>query len=301
MQGGVGRRAMPLQLNIMQVITTIADLHTLRASLSQDQTLGFVPTMGYLHAGHISLVDLARRESHVVAVSIFVNPTQFGPNEDLSRYPRDLQRDLAMLEDAGVDWVFTPTAKEIYPPAYSTYVDVRGVTEPLEGAARPGHFVGVATVVAKLFNLVQPHRAYFGQKDAQQTAVIRQMVRDLNFPLEIAVGETLREKDGLAMSSRNVYLNPEERQAATVLYRALSAAKALWEGGERRGGPLRAAMSHTLQAEPLARPDYVSVAGPATLHELDDTGDAREALASLAVRIGKTRLIDNFVLREEDD
>ncbi|HKP54144.1 MAG TPA: pantoate--beta-alanine ligase [Chloroflexia bacterium] len=285
----------------MQVITTIADLHTLRASLSQDQTLGFVPTMGYLHAGHISLVDLARRESHVVAVSIFVNPTQFGPNEDLSRYPRDLQRDLAMLEDAGVDWVFTPTAKEIYPPAYSTYVDVRGVTEPLEGAARPGHFVGVATVVAKLFNLVQPHRAYFGQKDAQQTAVIRQMVRDLNFPLEIAVGETLREKDGLAMSSRNVYLNPEERQAATVLYRALSAAKALWEGGERRGGPLRAAMSHTLQAEPLARPDYVSVAGPATLHELDDTGDAREALASLAVRIGKTRLIDNFVLREEDD
>jgi pantoate--beta-alanine ligase len=280
----------------MQVITTIADLRTFRASLLQGQTLGFVPTMGYLHAGHISLVDTARKESDVVAVSIFVNPTQFGPNEDLSRYPRDLQRDLAMLEDAGVDWVFTPTAEEIYPAGYSTYVDVRGVTEPLEGAARPGHFLGVATVVAKLFNLGQPHRAYFGQKDAQQVAVIRQMVRDLNFPVEIVVGETLREKDGLAMSSRNVYLNPEERQTATVLYRALSVAKALWNSGERRGGPLREAMTSTLQAEPLARPDYVSVADPTTLQELDDSGDATEALASLAVKIGKTRLIDNFIL-----
>jgi pantoate--beta-alanine ligase len=282
----------------MRIVTTIADLRTRRASLQPDQSLGFVPTMGYLHAGHISLVDMARRENNLVVVSIFVNPTQFGPNEDLSRYPRNLDRDLTMLQDAGVDWVFTPAAEEIYPPGYLTYVDVRGVTEPLEGAARPGHFVGVATVVAKLFNLVQPHRAYFGQKDAQQVAVIRQMVRDLNFPLDIVVGETLREPDGLAMSSRNVYLNPQERQAATVLYRALSAAKALWAAGERKGGPLREAMSRTLASEPLARPDYVSVADSTTLQELDDTGNATEALASLAVRIGNTRLIDNFLMRE---
>jgi pantoate--beta-alanine ligase len=282
----------------MQVIESISSLRAYRAALPHDQSLGFVPTMGYLHAGHISLVDIARRENELVAVSIFVNPTQFGPKEDLSRYPRDLDRDLAMLEDAGVDWVFTPAAEEIYPPGYSTYVDVRGVTEPLEGAARPGHFVGVATIVAKLFNLVQPHHAYFGQKDAQQVAVIRQMVRDLNFALNVVVGETLREPDGLAMSSRNVYLNPEERQAATVLYRALSAAKALWAAGERNGSPLREAMSRTLAAEPLARPDYVSVADPTTLQELDDTGNATEALASLAVRIGNTRLIDNFLMRE---
>ncbi len=282
---------------IMQVLSTIADLRTVRATLPPSPTLGFVPTMGYLHAGHISLVDMARRENDVVGVSIFVNPTQFGPKEDLSRYPRDLERDLSMLEAAGVDWVFTPAAEEIYPPGYSTYVDVRAVTEPLEGAARPGHFLGVATVVAKLFNLVQPHRAYFGQKDAQQVAVIRQMVRDLNFPLDIIVGETLREKDGLAMSSRNIYLNPQERQAATVLYRALCAAKALWQSGERRASPLREAMTHTLQQEPLARPDYVSVANPSTLQELDDSGDAREVLASLAVKVGNTRLIDNFVFR----
>lgn len=283
----------------MEVVATIADLRARRLLLQQGENLGFVPTMGYLHAGHISLVEMARKENDVVAVSLFVNPTQFGPNEDLSRYPRDLERDLKMLEDAGVDWVFTPAAEEIYPPGFSTYVDVREVSAPLEGAARPGHFLGVATVVAKLFNLVQPHRAYFGQKDAQQVAVIRHMVRDLNFPLEIVVGETLREKDGLAMSSRNVYLNPQERQAATVLYRALSAAKALWDAGERRGSPLREAMSRTLAAEPLARPDYVNVADPTTLQELDDTGNAKEALASLAVRIGNTWLIDNFVMHED--
>ncbi len=291
-------RFVPLQVTSMEVLTTIADLRALRATLPPAHTLGFVPTMGYFHAGHISLVDMACRENDVVAVSIFVNPTQFGPKEDLSRYPRDLQRDLAMLEAAGADWVFTPTTSEIYPPGYSTYVDVRGVTEPLEGAARPGHFLGVATVVAKLFNIVQPTRAYFGQKDAQQVAVIRRMVRDLNFPLDIVIGETLREKDGLAMSSRNIYLNPQERQAATVLYRSLCAAKALWESGERRGSPLRDAMTDTLNAEPLARSDYVSVADPTTLQELDDSRDAREALASLAVKIGNTRLIDNFVLHE---
>jgi pantoate--beta-alanine ligase len=196
-----------------------------------------------------------------------------------------------------VDWVFTPTVEEIYPPGFSTYVEVREVTKRLEGEVRPGHFLGVATVVAKLFNLVGPHRAYFGQKDAQQVAVIRKMVRDLAFPLEIVVGETMREPDGLAMSSRNVYLKGEERQAALVLYHALSAARELWEGGERRGTPLREAMQRVLASEPLARPDYVSVADPLTLEELDDSGEAQETLASLAVRIGGTRLIDNFVLK----
>jgi pantoate--beta-alanine ligase len=282
----------------VRIVPSIAELRAFHASLPHGQTVGFVPTMGYLHAGHLSLVEMARSQNDIVVVSIFVNPTQFGPNEDLSRYPRDMERDLALLKEAGVDWVFTPTVDEIYAPGYSTYIDVREVTSRLEGAARPGHFQGVATVVAKLFNIVQPHRAYFGQKDAQQVVVVRKMVRDLNFPVEIVVGETMREPDGLAMSSRNVYLNPEERQAALVLYKALSAARKLWEQGERRGTPLREAMQRTLAAEPLARPDYVSVANPYTLQELDDSKQDKEALASLAVRIGKTRLIDNFVMRE---
>ncbi|HYP40825.1 MAG TPA: pantoate--beta-alanine ligase [Chloroflexia bacterium] len=280
----------------MRIVPSIAELRAFRASLPHGQTVGFVPTMGYLHAGHLSLVEMARSQNEIVAVSIFVNPTQFGPNEDLSRYPRDMERDLALLREAGVDWVFTPSADEIYPPGYSTYIAVREVTSRLEGAARPGHFQGVATVVAKLFNIVQPHRAYFGQKDAQQVVVVRKMVCDLNFPVEIVVGETMREPDGHAMSSRNVYLNPEERQAALVLHKALSAARSLWEQGERRGTPLREAMQHMLVAEPLAHPDYVSVANPHTLEELDDSEQAREALASLAVRIGNTRLIDNFVM-----
>lgn len=273
-------------------------MRALRAEVAPAQTVGFVPTMGYLHAGHISLVEMARLENGIVAASIFVNPTQFGPTEDFSRYPRDTDRDLAMLYEAGVDWVFMPSIMEIYPPGYSTYVDVREVTTRLEGEVRPGHFTGVATVVAKLFNIVQPHRAYFGQKDAQQVVVIRKMAQDLNFPLEIVVGPTMREPDGLAMSSRNVYLNPEERQAALALYRSLNAAKALWDSGERRGTSLREAMTQTLAAEPLARPDYVSVADPTTLQELDDSGEAHEVLASLAVRIGKTRLIDNVLMRD---
>ncbi len=276
----------------MKVITTIADLRAHRASIAG--SLGFVPTMGYLHRGHMSLVQTARGECDAVAVSIFVNPTQFGPNDDFSRYPRDAERDLSLLRGAGVDFVFTPAVEEMYPSGYSTYVDVQGVTERLEGEARPGHFRGVATVVAKLFNLVQPHRAYFGQKDALQVAVIKKMVADLNFNLQVRVGETVRESDGLALSSRNVYLKGEERQAALVLFRALNAAHALWQGGERRGTPLREAMSQTLAAEPLARPDYVSVADPLTLEELDDSGGAAEALASLAVRVGDTRLIDNM-------
>jgi pantoate--beta-alanine ligase len=280
----------------MHTVSSIAEMRALHAALAPSDTVGFVPTMGYLHPGHISLVEMARRENSVVAVSIFVNPTQFGPNEDFSRYPRDPERDLAMLGEAGVDWVFTPSVDEMYPEGFSTYVDVREITRRLEGEMRPGHFTGVATVVAKLFNIVRPTRAYFGQKDAQQVAVLRKMVADLAFPLQVVVAPTLRESDGLAMSSRNIYLAPDERQAALCLSRALHAASALWEKGERRGSALREAMQAVISAEPLARPDYVSVADPLTLEELDDTGAATAALASLAVRIGKTRLIDNLVL-----
>ncbi len=285
----------------MDVFRTIAALRAARRALPPGTRLGFVPTMGFLHAGHLSLVAQARAACDCVAVSIFVNPTQFGPHEDLSRYPRDEARDLALLEEAGVDWVFIPTVEEIYPPGFQTYVDVREVTTVLEGAARPGHFAGVATVVAKLFHLVQPDVAYFGQKDAQQVVVIRRMVRDLAFPLAVAVGPTVREPDGLALSSRNVYLDPAERQAALVLTRALQAAADRWAAGTRDGAALRAAMSVVLAAEPLAHPDYVSVADPETLVELDAIPPDGRALASLAVRIGRgTRLIDNRLLEPEE-
>src|SRR5215203_7007165 len=232
----------------MNIITTIADIRAAHAALLPTDTVGFVPTMGFLHQGHISLVELARKENSIVAVSIFVNPTQFGPNEDFSRYPRDAERDLALLKDAGVDWVFMPDVEEIYPQGFSTYVEVEEITRRLEGEMRPGHFRGVATVVAKLFHIVQPTRAYFGPKDAQQVAVTRKMVRDLAFPLEIIVGPTLREPDGLAMSSRNVYLNAEEREAALCLSRALNTARFVWQVGERRGDVIREAMQEVLAA-----------------------------------------------------
>ena len=280
----------------MQTFQTLAELRAARAAVPPGQTVGLVPTMGYLHEGHLALVAAARAANDVVAVSIFVNPAQFGPNEDFSRYPRDEARDLALLDAAGADWVFLPSAAEVYPPGYQTYIEVRDVTTRLEGAVRPGHFAGVATVVAKLFNLVQPTQAYFGQKDAQQVVVLRRMVRDLNFPLELVVRPTEREPDGLARSSRNVYLTPEERQAALCLSRALRAAQDQWQAGVRDGDTLRAAMQAVLAAEPLARPDYVSVADPDTLEELQAIGPDQGALASLAVRIGKTRLIDNVLL-----
>jgi pantoate--beta-alanine ligase len=280
----------------MQIFRTIPELRAARTALSPDKRLGLVPTMGYLHDGHLALVAQAKAACDVVAVSIFVNPTQFGPNEDLSRYPRDEARDLAQLDAAGVDWVFLPSAEEMYPPGFQTYVDVREVTKPLEGAVRPGHFAGVATVVAKLFNLVQPHVAVFGQKDAQQVAVIRRMVVDLAFPVELQIGATVREPDGLARSSRNVYLDPAERQAALVLSRSLRAAQAAWAAGERDGDRLRAAMQAVLAAEPLARPDYVSVADPVSLAEWAAIPPGQGALVSLAVRIGRTRLIDNVIL-----
>ncbi len=276
----------------MDVVTTIGEVRRIRKA--RPGTWGLVPTMGYLHEGHLSLVRRARAENDHVAVSIFVNPTQFGPHEDLARYPRDLNRDLRLLEPLGVDLVLAPTVEEMYPPGFQTRVIVEDVARPLEGAARPGHFIGVATVVCKLFNIFQPDRAYFGQKDAQQAVVIRRMARDLDFDLEIIICPTVREPDGLAMSSRNVYLNPEERRAATVLFRALSAAQAAWQAGERDGDRLRERMRAVLATEPLARPDYVSIADPETLVELDRVGE--RALASLAVRIGSTRLIDNLIL-----
>jgi pantoate--beta-alanine ligase len=274
----------------MQVIETIGAFRQARAQFDQ---LGCVPTMGYLHDGHLSLVRQARLECGAVAVSIFVNPTQFSPSEDLARYPRDLARDLRLLQDEHVDLVFTPGVDEMYPAGYSTVVQVQNVTEMLEGAARAGHFQGVATVVCKLLNIVQPSRAYFGQKDAQQTIVVRKMVRDLDIPSAIVVCPTVREPDGLAMSSRNVYLSPAERRAAPVLYRALCAAQQRYAAGERGGEALRLVMRELIDAEPLARIEYLSVADQLTLRELDVLDDAG-ALLSLAVRFGKTRLIDNL-------
>jgi pantoate--beta-alanine ligase len=252
--------------------------------------------MGFLHEGHLALARRAKAECASVAVSIFVNPTQFGPHEDLAAYPRDLPRDLALLESVGVDVVWTPSPETMYPPGYQTYITVEQVTQPLEGAMRPTHFRGVATVVAKLFNAVGPQRAYFGQKDAQQVAVIQRMAADLNFPLEIVVCPTVREPDGLAMSSRNTYLTPEQRAAAPVLQRALKAAEAAYQNGERNAETLRQIMRNVLAAEPLANPQYVSCADRLTLQELQTIIDG--ALLSMAVVVGKTRLIDNIVIRE---
>jgi pantoate--beta-alanine ligase len=275
----------------MRRVISLPDLRAARLSLPG--TVGLVPTMGYLHKGHLSLIRQARGENEHVIVSIFVNPAQFGPKEDLSQYPRDLERDLRLIEPY-TDLVWNPTAEIMYPPGYQTWVEVEAMTRPLEGAMRPGHFRGVTTVVAKLFNGVQPQRAYFGQKDAQQAAVIRQMVRDLNFPIEIVVCPIIREADGLAMSSRNVYLDREQRKAATVLYRSLGAAKDAYESGERDAEKLRQVMKEVLASEPLAEVQYVSCADYDTLEELSEIKE--KALLSMAVFIGKTRLIDNVVL-----
>ena len=276
----------------MKIVTSLPELRSARASLPAP--LGFVPTMGILHAGHISLVEAARVECASVAASIFVNPTQFGPNEDLARYPRDLPNDLSLLEAVGVDLVWTPTEAVLYPPGYQTWVQVETLTRRLEGELRPGHFRGVTTVVAKLFNAVGPDKAYFGQKDAQQAAVVRQMTKDLDYPIEIVVCPTVREADGLAMSSRNTYLEPAERRAATVLSRALNAAKAAYDSGERGATKLRSLVRETVASEPLARLQYVSCADYDSLGELETVRG--RALISMAVVLGKTRLIDNTVL-----
>jgi pantoate--beta-alanine ligase len=275
----------------MRTLKSIAEVRAWRRDAG---AVGFVPTMGFLHAGHVSLVERARRENDGVAASIFVNPTQFGPREDFAAYPRDFARDAALLQAAGCDIVFAPEVAEMYPAGAGTVVDAGPVSGPLEGERRPGHFRGVATVVLKLLNVVQPTRAYFGQKDAQQLGVIRRVVRDLDVPVEIVGCPTLREPDGLAMSSRNTYLDADQRRAAPVLFRALQAATAAWEAGERDAEALRRRMSEVLGAEPLARPDYVSVADPTTFAELDRVDGA--ALLSMAVFVGRARLIDNVVL-----
>lgn len=276
----------------MEIVETVADMRVARARMRGQ--VGLVPTMGALHEGHLALVRRAREENGHVIATIFVNPTQFNDPKDLLSYPRDMERDLEMLRGEGVDAVFTPTPDVMYPPNYQTYITVEQVTEGLEGAHRPGHFRGVATVVAKLFNLTQPHRAYFGQKDAQQVVVIKRMAADLNFPLEVVVCPTVREADGLAMSSRNRKLTPEQRQAAPVLYRALTAAQLAFEKGERDPEVLRQVMRAVLASEPLAEVEYVSLADAETLHELREpiTGNT---LVSLAVRIGSVRLIDNLI------
>lgn len=277
----------------MKILRSLEEIQHWRKSAGA--SVGFVPTMGYLHEGHLSLVRRARAENECVVVSIFVNPLQFGPQEDFTRYPRDLERDLALLEPLGVDTAWCPGATGLYGDDFQTYVSVGSVSEPLEGKERPGHFKGVATVVAKLFNAVQPQRAYFGQKDAQQVAVIQQMVRDLNYSLEMVVCSTIREADGLALSSRNSYLKGEERIAARVLYRALNAARDLYELGERRAEWLCGAMEKAFAAEPLVRLQYVSAADPRSLRELDTVEG--NALFSLAAFVGNTRLIDNFLLQ----
>jgi pantoate--beta-alanine ligase len=277
----------------MKVFSEVADVRRERWA-NPLLTWGLVPTMGYLHDGHLSLVHQARQENDRVGVSIFVNPTQFNDSKDLEAYPRDPERDLALLEQAGVDLVWAPATEIVYPPDYQTFVEVQEVTRPLEGAARPGHFRGVTTVVAKLFNVFQPRRAYFGQKDAQQAAVIKQMVRDLNFNLEIVVCPIVREPDGLAMSSRNARLSPEARRQATCLYQALLAARNAFEQGQRSAEALRAIMQKVIETAPLARLDYVSVAHPETLAELEVVND--RALLSMAVFVGGVRLIDNMLV-----
>ena len=278
----------------MRVFRRIAEFRAARQALMG--SVGLVPTMGYLHEGHLSLVRRARQETGNVAVSIFVNPTQFGAGEDLESYPRDLDRDLALLEAEGTALVFAPEPREVYPDGYETTVEPGPLGERLEGASRAGHFAGVLTVVSKLFSIVQPDAAYFGQKDGQQALLIRRMARDLDFPIEIVVAPTVREPDGLAMSSRNTYLSPDERAAALCLSKGLLAAEAAWAAGERDAEALRRIARAPIEAEPLAKPEYLSLAGVATLAEVE--GEVRTtAMLSAAVRIGTTRLIDNVLLK----
>jgi len=276
----------------MKVVTTVAELREAREHLAGP--VGLVPTMGYLHAGHLALVRAAREACASVIVSIFVNPKQFAPHEDFTDYPRDLDRDLRLLEEAQTDLVFVPSTEEIYPQGFSTSVDVGALGERLEGTSRPGHFRGVATVVTRLFCLTQPDRSYFGQKDAQQTVVIRRLVSDLGFPIEVVVVPTVRESDGLALSSRNIYLNRDERNASRALSASLRSVRATWEAGERDARRLKRVVRDVVGGEPLIHLEYVSVANVETLEELDHV-DSR-ALVSLAAVVGKARLIDNITL-----
>lgn len=282
----------------MLVVKEKRELRTaIRVARQAGRTIGLAPTMGALHAGHVSLVEAARAAGDFVTATIFVNPTQFGPHEDFERYPRTLTADLKALDTAGADLVFVPERSEVYRPEHATFVTVGDVAEPLEGAARPGHFQGVATVVLKLFNMVVPDRAYFGQKDYQQTLVVRRMTADLDLPIEIRVCPTIREPDGLAMSSRNAYLTGDERRQATVLYRSLMRAQELVKGGQTRAEAVRQAMRICFAEAPAAVIEYLAIADRDTLAEL--TQIDRPAVAAVAARVGKTRLIDNVFLGDE--
>ncbi len=284
----------------METIRTVAWMkEKARAAHQEQRIVGLVPTMGALHAGHMALVERAKRECSPVYASIFLNPKQFAPQEDLSRYPRPLEADVAKLTAAKVDGVFLPAAAEIYPPGFSTYVQVEGLSERLEGKSRAGHFRGVSTVVMKLFEIVQPHYAYFGRKDAQQVRIVQQMVRDLNLDVEIVVCPIMREADGLAMSSRNTYLDAQDRKAATVLVRALRAAESEIASGVRDALHLQGAMQKVLQSEARARVDYAEIVDAETFEPV--VRIARRAYAVLAVYIGKTRLIDNMLIEPADD
>ncbi len=279
----------------MDIYTTIAGLRdALDPQWRAGADIGFVPSLGALHEGHLSHVRRARARDAVVVCSVFLNPTQFGPSEDLTRYPRTPARDEALLRDEGVDYLFMPSVDEMYPAGFATRVDVGPLGAVLDGAERPGHFAGVATVVAKLLNIVRPTHAYFGQKDAQQLAVLRRMVRDLDMPVEIVAGSTVREPDGLAMSSRNVYLSPDERRAAPALYRALTAAHDRFLSGARDGEGLRRVMRETVATEPLVRLEYAELVDPDTMEPLDVARPG--GLLVIAARVGATRLIDNLVL-----
>jgi pantoate--beta-alanine ligase len=261
--------------------------------------VGLVPTMGALHEGHLSLMSQAREMCDAVIVSVFVNPTQFGPHEDLARYPRDLAHDAELAFTRSVDYIFAPSPEDMYPNGFMTYVIVEKVSEELEGASRPGHFRGVTTVVNKLFNIVRPHFAFFGRKDAQQVILIKRMVKDLAMDVEIVVGPTVREEDGLALSSRNIYLSTDERKAATVLRRALEKCRSMYNGGERDAGRLINAMRMIVEAEPLARLDYIAITDTTNLEPVTTVPYVSPALVSMAVFFGKTRLIDNIVLNGE--
>ncbi len=277
----------------MRLVHTVSEMKKLsNENLKSGNKIGFVPTMGYLHKGHLSLVEAARKENDIVVVSIFVNPTQFGPNEDYSRYPRDLEHDLRLLEPFGVDYVFVPSVEEMYPPLYSVYVEETELSKYLCGASRPGHFRGVCTVVAKLFNIVKPTRAYFGQKDAQQFRVLRRMVENLNMDVEMIEMPIVREEDGLAMSSRNVYLNEDERKEATRLYKSLLRAKELIDSGERDVQKIKQEMFKVLE-HPLLRIDYVEIVDEKTLRPVDKIES--KIIIALAVFVGKARLIDNMI------
>jgi pantoate--beta-alanine ligase len=280
----------------MKIIKTIKEMKTVLAShREQMKIIGFVPTMGYLHQGHLSLIGRARQSSDIVVISIFVNPTQFGPQEDLARYPRDLKRDEELAEQEGADYIFYPDVSEMYPEGYKTYVLVEELSKKMCGASRPEHFRGVTTIVLKLLNIIQPHCAYFGQKDAQQAIIIRRMVEDLNLDVKIEVEPIVREADGLAMSSRNSYLKAKERKAALVLYHALTLAQKLIKQGERNSSVIISQMEKFIRQEPLARIDYISIVDNRNLQELALIN--KEALIALAVYIGKTRLIDNITIQ----